>query len=97
LYYDLSLSQEIAPKLTASAHAGYTDYKNDGAYVAGGAGKLSYADYNIGLAYDLNGYILTAKYYFNDAKAGTKYYAAATSTNPNLYKDGFAVSLTKAF
>ena len=97
LYYDLSLSQEIAPKLTASAHAGYTDYKNDGAYIAGNAGKLSYADYNVGLAYDLNGYVLTAKYYFNDAKAGTKYYAAPTATNPNLYKDGFAVSLTKAF
>lgn len=95
MYYDLSVAQEIAPKLTASAHAGYTDYKNDAAY--GAYGKFSYADYNVGLAYDLNGYVFGVKYYFNDAKGGTKSYAGPTSSNPNLYKDGFAVSLTKAF
>jgi hypothetical protein len=40
----------------------------------------------------------------NDAKAGTKAYAGAAATNPDgsvlgksLLKDGFAVSLTKAF
>jgi uncharacterized protein (TIGR02001 family) len=26
MYYDLTLSQEVAPKLIASIHAGYTDY-----------------------------------------------------------------------
>jgi hypothetical protein len=35
-----------------------------------------------------------AKYFWNDAKAGTKAY---TGESPKLYKDGFAVSLTKAF
>jgi hypothetical protein len=29
MYYDLTLAKEIMPKLTASAHAGYTDYKKD--------------------------------------------------------------------
>ena len=98
MYYDLTLAKEIMPKLTASAHAGYTDYKQDGTYVSSdGAGKLSYADYNVGLAYDLgNAFTLGAKYFWNDAKPGTKFYATGIGGKP-LYKDGFAVSLTKTF
>jgi uncharacterized protein (TIGR02001 family) len=100
MYYDLTLAKEIMPKLTASVHAGYTDYKKDSEYTMG---KFSYADYNIGLAYDLgNAFTLGAKYFWNDAKAGTKSYAnsegaAYGNGKSNLYKDGFAVSLTKTF
>jgi uncharacterized protein (TIGR02001 family) len=94
-YYDLTLGKEIAPKLTASIHAGYTDYKESAFSYSG---KMSYSDYNVGLAYDLNGFILSAKYFWNDAKAGTKAYAtSADAPTGNLAKDGFAVSLTKAF
>ncbi len=97
-YYDLTLSQEVAPKLTAAIHAGYTDYKES---AFGYTGKMSYADYNVGLTYDLNGFMLGVKYFWNDAKAGTKAYAtddaSATPTYTKLYKDGVAVSLTKAF
>jgi uncharacterized protein (TIGR02001 family) len=106
LYYDLTLAKEIMPKLTASVHAGYTDYKKDSIYQAGGSiasadrrlqGKFSYADYNVGLAYDLgNGFTAAAKYYWNDEKAGTRFYATSVSGKA-LYKDGVAVSLTKAF
>ncbi len=98
IYYDLTLSQEVAPKLVASVHAGYTDYKE--AARATTAGKISYSDYNIGLAYDLNGYVFGVKYYWNDAKAGTKDYAAPTADGAygqKPYKDGVAVSLTKAY
>ncbi len=97
MYYDLTLAKEVMPKLTASVHAGYTDYKKDNAYVAG---KFSYADYNVGLAYDLgNAFTLGAKYFWNDAKDGTKAYAgpAGSVSGKNLLKDGFAVSLTKTF
>ncbi len=100
MYYDLTLAKEIMPKLTASAHAGYTDYKRDAYYQTNGGGKLSYADYNVGLAYDLgNAFTLGAKYFWNDAKPGTKYYAgsAGSLSGKNLLKDGFAVSLTKTF
>jgi uncharacterized protein (TIGR02001 family) len=102
IYYDLTLAKEIMPKLTASAHAGFTDYKSDAYYQlsANGGGKLSYADYNVGLAYDLgNALTLSAKYFWNDAKAGTKSYANASTAQgkSNLYKDGVAVSLTKTF
>ena len=99
MYYDLTLSQEVAPKLVASIHAGYTDY-NGGLDTAADAGKFSYADFNVGLAYDLgNGFTVSGKYFWNDAKAGTKYYADSTAVGgkSNLYKDGVAVSLTKAF
>jgi uncharacterized protein (TIGR02001 family) len=106
IYYDLTLAKEIMPKLTASIHAGYTDYNADAVYSSGQiapagpvgntAGKLSYSDYNVGLAYDLNGFVLGAKYFFNDLSRGTKTYATGTG-NKALYKDGFAVSLTKAF
>jgi uncharacterized protein (TIGR02001 family) len=104
MYYDLTLAKEIMPKLTASIHAGYTDYKKDALYVEGAGGKLSFADYNVGLAYDLgNAFTLGAKYFWNDAKPGTKYYATGYNSasgsfdGKSLYKDGFAVSLTKTF
>ncbi|TXI13397.1 MAG: hypothetical protein E6Q68_01355 [Polynucleobacter sp.] len=98
MYYDLTLSQEVAPKLTASVHAGYTDYKNgiDNIYTGTyGSGKVSYADYNVGLTYDYEGYLLGVKYYINDTKPGTESYA--TTNGKKLYKDGFAVSILKAF
>ena len=97
MYYDLTLAKEVAPKLTASVHAGYTDYKKDTA-----ASKVSYSDYSLGLAYDYEGVIIGVKYFLNDTKPGTESYANAASAaagngKSNLYKDGFAVSLTKAF
>ncbi len=100
VYYDLTLSQEVMPKLVASAHAGYTKYKESAR--ASEAGDFSYADYSVGLAYDLNGYVLGVKYFFNDLKTDTKAYTnasgASSGSGPsNVGKDGFAVSLTKAF
>jgi uncharacterized protein (TIGR02001 family) len=105
IYYDLTLAKEVMPKLTASVHAGYTQYEADNAYtssqigpfgIGNTAGKVSYADYNVGVAYDLNGFVLGAKYFFNNLSNGTKSYALSAQGKP-LYKDGFAVSLTKAF
>lgn len=90
MYYDLTLSQEVMPKLTASVHAGYTDYKLDTSTT-----KTSYADYNVGLTYDYEGYMLGVKYFINDTKPGTETYA--TAGTKKLYKDGFAVSVLKAF
>jgi uncharacterized protein (TIGR02001 family) len=100
VYYDLTISQEVMPKLVASAHAGYTKYKESARALT--AGDFSYADYSLGLAYDLNGYVFGVKYFFNDLKADTKGYTDASSaaygSGPtNVGKDGFAVSLVKAF
>jgi uncharacterized protein (TIGR02001 family) len=98
MYYDLTLSKEVMPKLTASVHAGYTDYKNgsDNLYLTDDVGgKFSYADYNVGLTYDYEGYMLGVKYFINDTKPGTEAYGMANGKK--LYKDGFAVSVLKAF
>jgi uncharacterized protein (TIGR02001 family) len=97
IYYDLTLAKEIAPKLTASVHAGYTNYKKDTA-----TSKFSYSDYSLGLAYDYEGVIIGVKYFFNDTKPGTESYANAASAasgngKSNLYKDGIVVSVLKAF
>jgi uncharacterized protein (TIGR02001 family) len=94
MYYDLTLSQEVMPKLTASVHAGYTDYKNGTTNLISG-GKVSYADYSVGLTYDYEGYMLGVKYFINDTKPGTESYA--TAGTKKLYKDGLAVSVLKAF
>jgi len=96
VYYDLTLSQEVAPKLVASVHVGYTDYQEAATTYPD---KVSYTDYNVGLAYDYEGFILGVKYFWNDTNPGTKNYAStgANNTGTKLYKDGFAVSLTKAF
>jgi uncharacterized protein (TIGR02001 family) len=93
-YYDLTLTQEVAPKLSVVAHAGYTDYKESASGYTD-AGKFSYADYFVGLSYDMNGVIISGKYHTNDMSAGAKAYA--TSGTKALYKDAFVVSLTKAF
>jgi uncharacterized protein (TIGR02001 family) len=91
MYYDLTLSQEVMPKLTASVHAGYTDYKLDTP-----TSKTSYADYSVGLTYDYEGYMLGVKYFVNDTKPGTETYATSAA-GKKLYKDGLAVSVLKAF
>jgi uncharacterized protein (TIGR02001 family) len=96
MYYDLTLSKEVMPKLIASVHAGYTDWKNGSTNLNGDGNKISYADYSVGLTYDYEGYMLGVKYFVNDTKAGTETYAT-TLDGKKLYKDGFAVSVLKAF
>jgi len=95
MYYDLTLSQEVLPKLTASAHAGYTDYKTNDASVK----DFSYADYNIGLAYDYNSYVFGVKLYKNNLGSGTKNWIApgAATNGKNLGNNGVALSLTRSF
>jgi uncharacterized protein (TIGR02001 family) len=100
IYYDLTLAQEIAPKLTASVHAGYTSYKESARSSV--AGDFSYSDYNVGLTYDYEGFLLGAKYYFNNTKADTENYASATGSaygngKANLYKNTLVFSVLKAF
>ena len=97
MYYDLTLSQEILPKLTASAHAGYTDYKTSDATVK----DFSYADYNVGLAYDYNSYVFGVKLYKNNLGSGTKSWLTTGSVQAtngkSLGNNGVALSLTRSF
>lgn len=93
LYYDLSFAQEIAPKLTVKAHAGFTSLKNKAADLD------LIQDYSLGLAYDLDGWVLGLNVYTvsglsTDAKA---WFTTADGRNTKLYGSGAAFSLTKAF
>lgn len=60
-YLDLSASYEIAPKLSLSAHYGKQTVKNNSA--------ADYADYKIGVSYDLNGWGIGLAYYDTDIVA----------------------------
>ena len=97
MYYDLTLSQEILPKLTASAHAGYTDYKTSDPTVK----DFSYADYNVGLAYDYNSYVFGVKLYKNNLGSGTKSWLTSggvqATNGKSLGNNGVALSLTRSF
>jgi uncharacterized protein (TIGR02001 family) len=57
-YLDLSASYEVAPKLTLSAHYGKQTVKNSSA--------SDYADYKVGLSYDLGGWGLGLAYIDTD-------------------------------
>ena len=57
-YLDLSVSYELAPKLTLSAHYGNQTVENNSA--------ADYEDYKIGLTYDLNGWMLGLTYVDTD-------------------------------
>lgn len=94
-YYQLDLNQSLGfidsslEKLSFVAHAGRTEYRNNNDY--------NYADYNVGLNYDYNGWNIAGKYYQNGSY-GTQAKSFNTSTNgKELYKDTFVVSVTKFF
>jgi len=97
MYYDLTLSKEIADKLTLSAHIGSTKFKN--------YGRLDYEDYKIGVTYDLDGWLVGLSYFTNsmstaDAKTFTTSNANATGgtiTERKLYKDAAVISISKTF
>lgn len=76
-------------KLSFVAHYGRTDVANNS--------TLNYDDYNVGLAYDLNSWIVAGKYYQNGSYgADAKAFNTSTSGR-QLYKDAFVVTVTKTF
>lgn len=96
VYYDLTLSKEIVDKFTFVAHAGRTAYKN---YT-----DLSYTDYKIGFAYDVNGWVYGLNFYanqFSDSAIGKDFNTSGDGTNgldtKKLYKSAAVVSLSKTF
>ncbi|WVN41834.1 TorF family putative porin [beta proteobacterium MWH-UniP1] len=93
MYYDLSFSREIASKLMLKAHVGLTDLANKT------AGTKDFTDYSIGVAYDLEGWVigLTA-YNTSSMSADTKaWYTSTDNRSKKLYDSGAAISITKAF
>lgn len=87
-YVQADAAIPVAGKLSAVAHVGRTDVNN--------SSNLNYTDYNFGLAYDLQGWNLAAKYYINDNKTST-FMTANTINGQRLYKDALVVSVAKSF
>ena len=87
-YVQADAAIPVVGKLVAVAHVGRTDVNNNS--------KLNYTDYNFGVAYDLQGWNLAAKYYINDNKTST-FMTANTVNGQQLYKDALVFSVAKSF
>lgn len=93
IYYDLTAAYEILPKLTLTAHVGYTDYRN--------YNQLDYLDYRIGATYDLKGWMLGAAVVGTDADKQWWYACdkgcAAGSRIKDIGKPALVLSIGKTF
>jgi uncharacterized protein (TIGR02001 family) len=87
-YIQADANVPLAGKLSAVAHYGRTSVANNAA--------LDYTDYNVGATYDLNGWLVAAKYHTN-TNAGSSFETAATVNGQKLYKDAVVVSVSRSF
>ena len=87
-YIQADANVPLAGKLSAVAHYGRTSVANNSA--------LDYADYNVGAAYDLDGWLVAAKYHANTSK-GSGFETATTVNGQKLYKDAVVVSVSRNF
>ena len=87
-YVQADAAIPVVGKLVAVAHVGRTDVNNNS--------NLNYTDYNFGVAYDLQGWNLAAKYYMNDNKTST-FMTTNTVNGQKLYKDALVFSVAKSF
>lgn len=87
-YCSLDLNQGIFEKFSAVAHIGHTDVNDNK--------QLNYTDWNAGASYDLQGWLITGRYYFNTNR-GSGFVSANTINGQRLYKNSFALSIMKSF
>jgi uncharacterized protein (TIGR02001 family) len=87
-YVQADASIPVAGKLSAVAHYGRTSVANNQA--------MNYTDYNVGAAYDLNGWLVAAKYHTNTNK-GASFESATTVNGQKLFKDAVVVSVSRSF
>jgi uncharacterized protein (TIGR02001 family) len=88
-YYEANVAYPIAgSKISLLAHAGKTNVANNS--------SLDYADYNVGVGYNLQGWNLAAKYYTNGDKT-TAFNTANTVNGQQLYRNATVVSASKSF
>jgi uncharacterized protein (TIGR02001 family) len=78
----------LSKNLSAVAHYGRTSVNNNTA--------SNYTDYNVGAAYNMQGWVVAAKYYTNTNK-GSSFETANTVNGQKLYKDTVVVSVSRSF
>jgi uncharacterized protein (TIGR02001 family) len=87
-YVQADASIPLAGKLSAVAHYGRTSVANNAV--------MNYTDYNVGATYDLNGWLVAAKYHTNTNK-GASFESATTVNGQKLFKDAVVVSVSRSF
>jgi uncharacterized protein (TIGR02001 family) len=87
-YTQLDATVPVVNKVSFVAHAGRTNVANNS--------QLSYNDFNAGLAYDLNSWIFSAKYYWNTALP-TGFAAMNTVNGQGLTNSTAVFAVTKTF
>jgi uncharacterized protein (TIGR02001 family) len=95
LYYDLTVSHEIASKTVLSAHVGYLDLDGDTS-----AAPFKLTDYKVGVSHDAGFATIGLAYVGNDINATAKLNFEATPTGRGTiknYTDTVVLSLTKTF
>ena len=87
-YYELNMTQPLVGKLSAVAHVGRTVVANNA--------TLNYTDANVGLSYDIDGYVISGRVYKNSSK-GSAFEAANTVNGQRLYRDAVVIGVAKSF
>lgn len=87
-YIQADANVPVTGKLSAVAHYGRTSVANNSA--------LDYADYNVGAAYNMQGWVVAAKYHANTSK-GSGFETATTVNGQKLYKSAVVVSVSRSF
>jgi len=87
-YYEVNMTQPLVGKLVAVAHVGRTVVANNN--------SLNYTDANVGLSYDVDGYVVSGRVYKNTNK-GTGFESANTVNGQRLYRDAVVISVAKSF
>ena len=87
-YWQADIAQPLGSGLIGVAHIGRTDIANNS--------SLNYTDINLGVAYDLKGWTVAARWYVNSNK-GPAFTGFNTVDGQRLGKGAVAVSLSKAF
>ncbi|MEN9794243.1 MAG: hypothetical protein RJA17_783, partial [Pseudomonadota bacterium] len=95
LYYDLTVSSEVASNTVLTAHVGYLDLDGQTS-----AKPFEVTDYRVGIAYDAGFATLGLNYVGNDINANAKGWFTATPTGRGSvknYTDTVVISLSKTF
>jgi len=87
-YIQADANVPLADKLSAVAHYGRTSVNNNAAF--------DYSDYNVGAAYNVQGWTVAAKYHSNTNK-GASFETANTVNGQKLYKNAVVVSVSRSF
>lgn len=87
-YVNFDYVRPVNKELSVVAHVGHTSVEKHHGF--------NYTDWNVGLAYDLNGWVVSGKYYTNTNETAA-FKTANTLYGQKLYKDTVVFAVAKNF